>query len=110
MYFDMKRAKKITDSTTAQKLSLGSISQQISQLTKDVDRRFERVYTKLSDHDIRLARIEATMVTKTEFNQLYNLVDFIAKEIKDYQQERYAMHDRLDRLDGRVTILEAKVL
>jgi chromosome segregation ATPase len=76
------------------------------------DRQIEKVIDKLTDHDIRLERIERTMVTKTEFheamNRMNNTMDFIAKGIKDSQEERFAMDHRVERLERRVDVLETK--
>lgn len=67
-----------------------SISERFEQVDKrfeQVDKRFEQMAGVLIDHNQRLANIEENMVTKKEFRELMNTLDYSVKEVMNMKED-----------------------
>ena len=61
--------------------------EQVDRRFEQVDRRFEQMVETLVEHDQRLANIEENMVTKKEFRELINTIDYSVKAVNDMKED-----------------------
>lgn len=64
-----------------------------------VDARFERIETKLLEHDDRLERIEQTMATKNDVREIIGMLEPVVALAKRLEDERTVQAHRTKRLE-----------
>lgn len=71
------------------------------------------IVEKLLEHDIRLQRIEETMVTKTEFyefkDQMLQTQDDILGILRRIDTERFATRAGMERMQGEIDMIKVKL-